>query len=418
MKFSFLLTLLHLSILAYSQENSIRKVNFESIRKMNTTFLSNLINTKKDTKLDSITIQKDILILNRLNGVSKAEFVVVKISDYLYDVNFKIIENFTLIPTLNAGNTNKGGFYRIGLYEFNLFGRNISLGGFYQFNEFNSFGFNFSAPTLFSKKTGIESNFQKISSNEPLFIDNAKANYKYTNTGFEILGVYQYDHQNKFKIGFSIFKEDYNYLQGVTNPNVPQKLEVTKNQIKLQYSFDNLKYDYYLLQGFRSNLNLQFVMSENNFQDKFAIGWNDFLYFKNLKNKLNWASRLRLGLATNTKSPFAPFSVDNNLNIRGVGNIIDRGTGTIVLNTELRQTLFEKKWFVLQGNTFIDAGSWRNPGGTLNDFTDSKNFRVYPGLGLRFIHKTIFNAVFRLDYGYGISKNASKGFVFGIGQYF
>jgi hypothetical protein len=47
------------------------------------------------------------------------------------------------------------------------------------------------------------------------------------------------------------------------------------------------------------------------------------------------------GFGINSKSPFAPFAVDNNINLRGVGNIIDRGTGTVVLK-EYRHTLFEK----------------------------------------------------------------------------
>jgi len=110
--------------------------------------------------------------------------------------------------------------------------------------------------------------------------------------------------------------------------------------------------------------------------------------------------------------------VDNNLNVRGVGNSIDRGTAAIVLNTEYRHTLYEKSWFILQGNTFVDAGSWRNPGGDFSDFGKIQNIRVYPGLGLRFIHKKIFNAIFRIDYGIGITQNATNGLVFGIGQYF
>jgi mannose-6-phosphate isomerase-like protein (cupin superfamily) len=150
----------------------------------------------------------------------------------------------------------------------------------------------------------------------------------------------------------------------------------------------------------------------------FLIGWNDLLYYKRIGQKGNWANRLRLGLASNDETPFAPFSVDNNLNIRGVGNIIDRGTAAIVLNTEYRHTLIDKSWFVLQGNGFVDAGSWRNPGGDFGDFGDNQNLRVYPGVGLRFIHKKIFNAIFRIDYGYGVTKDASRGFVFGIGQYF
>jgi hemolysin activation/secretion protein len=101
-----------------------------------------------------------------------------------------------------------------------------------------------------------------------------------------------------------------------------------------------------------------------------------------------------------------------------VGNTIDRGTGSIVLNTEYRYTFYDKAWFALQGNAFIDAGSWRNPGGQLDDFAAASNFRVYPGVGLRFIHKKIFNAIFRIDYGVGVTKNATSGLVFGIGQYF
>ncbi|MCK5401775.1 MAG: outer membrane protein assembly factor, partial [Flavobacteriaceae bacterium] len=67
---------------------------------------------------------------------------------------------------------------------------------------------------------------------------------------------------------------------------------------------------------------------------------------------------------------------------------------------------------------FIDAGSWQNPGGDFGDFSKSDNIRVYPGLGLRFIHKKIYNAIFRIDYGVGITKEGTNGFVFGIGQYF
>ena len=127
---------------------------------------------------------------------------------------------------------------------------------------------------------------------------------------------------------------------------------------------------------------------------------------------------MRFGLSSNDDTPFAPFALDNNLNLRGVGILVDRGTGSVVLNSEYRYTLYEKKWFVLQGNVFTDVGTWRKPGGALSDFVDSDNVRMYSGIGLRFINKKIFNAIFRIDYGHGLTKNASKGFVFGIGQYF
>ena len=152
-------------------------------------------------------------------------------------------------------------------------------------------------------------------------------------------------------------------------------------------------------------------------QSDFLAWWNDVMFFKIIGRKGNFASRLRAGLSTNSSSVFAPFVVDNNVNIRGVGNLIDRGTGSLVLNTEYRHTIYEKNWFVLQGNAFVDVGTWRSPGGTLNDFVQLDKGQLYSGLGMRIMHKRIFNAIFRLDYGYSI-KNESGGIVFGIGQYF
>jgi hypothetical protein len=220
------------------------------------------------------------------------------------------------------------------------------------------------------------------------------------------------------ELGFSLFTEDYNYLEGATRPDVPLALNVDKHLFKLIYDFDNVDYFYQYLEGFRSTLNFQYVGSSDTALPEFLIGFNDFVYYKRIGNQGNWANRIRLGLATNVDSPFAPFTVDNNLNIRGVGNTIDRGTGAIVFNTEYRHTLVDKNWFVLQSNLFVDGGSWRNPGGDFGDFLDSENLRIYPGVGLRFMHKRIFNAIFRIDFGYGITKNSASGIVFGIGQYF
>jgi hypothetical protein len=220
---------------------------------------------------------------------------------------------------------------------------------------------------LFSSKTGLETNFQKWNSKEPIFINNDKANYQYTNISLEILGIYKLDFQNLIKVGTTFFNEKYKYIDGATAVNIPQNLDVNKQLYKLQYTFDNLKYDYFKIDGLKSNLYLQYVVSKNSFQEKFVIGWNDLMYYKLVGANGNWASRLRLGLASNNKSPFAPFAVDNNINLRGVGNIIDRGTGTLVLNSEYRYTLLEKNKLAIQSNLFVDAGTWRSPGGNLDD---------------------------------------------------
>ncbi|MBF04685.1 MAG: outer membrane protein assembly factor [Flavobacterium sp.] len=415
----YILLLLWCSTL-HSQENSIHKINWSGQKKMDVIFMTRFIQSKVGEALDSIKLNSDIQALTRLNGITKATYTVDKLKENeTYEVTFFLIENYTLIPNLSLWTTDDApAAYRVGLYEFNLLGKNISIGGFYQFNGINSYGLQFAAPYLFNENWGLETSLQQIGSIEPVFLNSASAKYEYTNKAFELLGVYRTNFKNTIKFGSSLFNEKYTYINGATSPEIPQDFTIDKVLFKVNNQYDNLKYEFYLVEGIKNSSYFQFVTQTNSFQNEFLIGWNDFVYLKRFGKTGNFGTRIRLGLASNDVSPFAPFALDNNINLRGVGNIIDRGTGSFVMNNEYRYTLYEKKWFVLQSNTFIDLGSWRKPGGNWNDFVASENFRIFPGVGLRFIHKTIFNAIFRIDYGIGINENGAKGLVFGIGQYF
>lgn len=407
------------SALSSAQEKLVSDVKIQGAVKTKPSFIKKIITLKPGTVLDSTIMEEDIVRLKRLPSISHAYYQVFSANDGRHNVFYNIEENFTLIPFANIFSSANDDFaFRVGLQEFNLIGQNITLGGFYQFDVFNSFGLSVRAPYLFSNKFGIAFNYNNFTTQEPVFFENATADYRYNNEGFEILGLYEFDFKNRIELGGSLFTEDYNYLEGATDPTVPQELKVDKHLLKLIYNYDNVNYSYQYLSGFRSSLNFQYVGTTDEVLPPFLIGFNDFAYFLRVGKRGNWANRLRLGLASNVDTPFAPFTVDNNLNIRGVGNTIDRGTGAIVFNTEYRHTLMDKDWFVMQSNVFVDGGSWRNPGGDFSDFGDNENLRIYPGVGLRFIHKRIFNAIFRIDYGYGITKNADRGFVFGIGQYF
>ena len=402
---------------SFGQDKIVLDLKVQGNKKIKTSFIKKIATIEAGGVLDSVAIEKDIRRLKRLPSVAHAYYQVFYSHDNLYNVFYNIEENFTIIPSANIYTSNEGEFaYRLGLYEFNLLGRNMTFGGFYQKDIYSSYGINFRAPFLFNRQFGLALNHQDLTTQEPVFFDNTTADYKYRNTSYEVLGLYQINFHNRIEAGINYFSDEYK--SGATNASVPLALNVKKLLYKFIYEHNNLDYDYQYVEGFKSMLNFQYVTSTSDELPEFVIGWNDFIYYARLGTKGNWASRLRIGFSTNDDTPFAPFSVDNNLNVRGVGNIIDRGTGAIVLNTEYRHTLYEKGWFSLQGNAFVDAGTWRNPGGDLGDFSDSQNIRVYPGVGLRFIHKQIFNAIFRIDYGIGVTPDATKGLVFGIGQYF
>ncbi len=400
-----------------AQQKRISDLKVQGNKKIKSSFIKKLASLKSGDALDSLKIEEDIKLIKRLPSVSHAYYQVFPSEDGGYNIFYNIEENFTLIPSVNFYTTDNDEFaYRLGLYEFNALGRNIIFGGFYQKDVFDSHALNFRAPFLFSKHLGLAVNYQDLTTLEPVFFEGETAQYRYNNKSYEVLGLYRFDFHNRLELGVNYFTEDYRY-RGENINNRPE-LNVHKWLVKGIYEHNNLNYDYQYVSGFRSTFNFQYVTSTNAALPDFFIGWNDFFYFARVGDKGNWANRLRMGLSSNDDTPFAPFSVDNNLNIRGVGNTIDRGTGVIVLNSEYRHTLYEKDWFVLQGNAFIDAGTWRNPGGDFGDFSRADNVKIYPGLGLRFINKKIYNAIFRIDYGYGISENATKGFVFGIGQYF
>ncbi|WP_142785164.1 BamA/TamA family outer membrane protein [Changchengzhania lutea] len=401
----------------FSQDHLVADLKIQGNKRLKASFVKSISTIESGGVLDSTIIAQDILRLKRLPSVSHAYYQVFPSEGNQFNVFYNIEENFTLIPSANVYTTNDDEFaYRLGLYEFNLLGRNMIFGGFYQKDIYSSYAINFRAPYLFSNKLGLALNHQDLTTQEPVFFDDETANYKYRNKSFEILGLYELNFKNRLELGVNYFTEDYSF-KGENINNRPE-LNVHKWLVKGIYEYNNLDYYYQYISGFRSQFNFQYVTSTNDMLPDFFIGWNDFFYFNRLGKSGNLASRLRLGLSTNDETPFAPFSVDNNLNVRGVGNTIDRGTGVIVLNTEYRHTLYEKEWFVLQGNAFVDAGTWRNPGGDFGDFGKMENVKIYPGLGLRFIHKKIYNAIFRIDYGYGITKNSIKGLVFGIGQYF
>ncbi|WP_317194099.1 POTRA domain-containing protein [Hyunsoonleella ulvae] len=400
-----------------SQNAIVSDVKVQGNERLKSSFVKKIASVKPGDKLDSLKLNEDIKLLKRLPSISHAYYQVFHSHDNAYNVFYNIEENFTLIPSVNFYTTDEDEFaYRLGLYEFNALGRNIILGGFYQKDIYDSYALNLRAPFLFSRNLGLAATYQDLTTLEPVFFNDETAQYRYNNRSYELLGLFRFNFHNRVEVGFNYFTEDYAF-RGENINNRPE-LNVKKWLAKFIYEYNNLNYFYQYVSGFRSLFNFKYVTSTDDTLPDFHIAWNDFFYYTRIGERGNWANRLRLGLSSNDDTPFAPFSVDNNINIRGVGNTIDRGTGVIVLNTEYRHVLYEKNWFCIQGNAFIDAGTWRNPGGDLGDFGESQNLRVYPGLGVRFIHKKIFNAIFRIDYGHGITADSTRGFVFGIGQYF
>ncbi|MEP2240399.1 MAG: POTRA domain-containing protein [Maribacter sp.] len=419
------LLLLFIGATLFAQEVKIDALEFSGLKRTKESFLRRLIKTKEQTIYDVSLVNADIERLKRLPGIASATYDIEN-RDNKNVLIYNVIENFTIIPGLRIATANDGSFsYRVSAFEFNLFGNNQLLGGFYEKNIFNSYGAFWEHPFLFSDKLGIGINYQDLTTQEPVFYEQGEKDYRFNSKNAEAKLLFSFNFKNEAELGASFVQESYLFEGDNALPNTPLSLEANKLIYKGVYRFVDLDIDYQYFDGIISEFTAQHIQFLNGdapaetFLNSFSSFRNDFTYYKKIQDKGNWASRLRLAAAFgNDDSPFAPFTLDNQLNIRGVGTTVDRGTASIVLNTEYRHTLYEKGWFVVQGNAFVDAGSWRNPGEEFSQLFDGSSTKLYPGVGFRFIHKKIFNAVFRLDYGVGIGNDATNGIVFGIGQYF
>lgn len=411
--------------LVFSQEKKTISLEFEGLNRTKESFLRRLLKVKPGNTYDTLLVKKDLERLNRLPGIANAKDSVVFKKDGV-KVFYIVEENFTIIPGLRIATANDGSFaYRLSVFEFNLLGNNQLLGGYYERNVFDSYGFFWEHPFLFSDKAGVGFNYQDITREEPIFFDEGTKEYRFNSRQIEGQLILSPDFNNEIELGALFVKERYTFEGDDPIPDTPLELEANKIFYRAAYRYIDFDIDYQYFDGFQSEFTGQYIQQLSGdapgqeFLGNFLSLRNDFIYYKKLGTKGNWANRLRLAAAIgNEDSPFAPFTLDNQLNIRGVGNVVDRGTGAIVLNTEYRHTLYEKGWFVVQSNVFLDAGAWRNPGEPFSQLFDGSNTRFYPGAGFRLIHKRIFNAVFRLDYGFGIGANTTNGIVFGIGQYF
>ena len=118
--------------LCFSQDYKVSDLKVRGNKKLKTSFVKKISRIKAGVKLDSSVIEADIKRLKRLPSVAHAYYQVFYSHDNHYKVFYNIVENFTIIPSANVYTTNDDEFaYRLGLYEFNLFGYNIAFGGFY-----------------------------------------------------------------------------------------------------------------------------------------------------------------------------------------------------------------------------------------------------------------------------------------------
>ena len=396
-----------------SAQQLITSVEFTGLTKSKESFLRQYITTTAGQEYDSTQLVNDRQRLLNLAILGEVETQILSDNNSV-KIIFKCREMINTLPVFTLGKTDDTFWFRVGLQSLSFSGRGDKLFAYYQYYGRHSFYINYATDRIGNSRWGATASLIKWATIEPLNSASGISDYHYTNYTAYASAVRFLSFRESMDFGIGIFNERFEAQQPQEN-QLDKIVQGGKLLSKVIFKSNHLNYHTFYVEGVYNQLNVEFIHSLDEVQN-FVTIFNDFRFFKQLGNRFNWANRFRTGIATNDDNPFAPFVLDSYLNIRGVGNRVDRGTGSIVINTELRYTLFDKKVVAAQGVGFFDFGSWRKPGGRFNDFAKTENMRAFSGLGFRLIYQRAFDTMLRIDYGYDYNKNA--GLVIGIGQYF
>jgi len=400
-------------------EEIIDDLEFEGLKKTQSSFLLPFLQSLPGTPKKEKAIQSDMQMLKNISGIGNATYRVDTTTDDVKLV-YKIEEVKTLLPIINFGGIEGNIWFQIGFADINWLGKGQSLSAYYQNNDRRHSGQVFyKIPWYRGKPWGFSASLTKWASREPVFFPEGTVNYDYDNNSIALSVIRHFGYNRNLELGGTYFIEKYtrSEIQFLENPPGPFTFRQPKYLSKLEYNENFLDYHFFYLKGYSWRLTMQNVY---NTVDK---NWFNTLQFqgrafKRFGEKGNLAMRLRLAISTNNDTPFAPFVADSHVNLRGVGNRIDRGTAQAIFNTEYRHTIHDSKKWAAQLVAFSDLGTWRDPGGNLEDLLNKDQFRHFIGGGFRIIYQKVFGAILRVDYGFDVFNKNQNGIVIGLGQYF
>jgi len=399
--------------------NTIDEIKFEGLKKTRVTFLDQFIKTTPRSSVDEELIKKDVQRLKNIAGIGNAKYRIEQ-KENKTTLIFEVEEVKTLLPIVNFGGIKNNFWFQLGFLDFNWQGKGQFVSAYYQNNDQRHAGqIYYRVPYFRNSNWGFSASITKWASREPLYFPEGTVLYDYDNNSVALTAIRNFGFNKNFEFGATYFIEKYakSEQQFLENPPGPESLRQPKILTKFEYGENFLNYHLFYLKGLAWRATLQDVYNTLDNTWFHSLQFEGKQYSR-IGNKGNLALRLRLGVSTNNDTPFAPFVADSHVNLRGVGNRIDRGTAQIVFNSEYRQTLFEFTNWGAQIVVFSDLGTWRNPGGTFEDLWNPDQFRHFVGGGFRLAYQKIYGAVLRIDYGVDIFNQDQRGLVLGLGQYF
>ena len=369
---------------------------------------------------DTLSDAAALAFRQNLLNLPQVREVTIKTDGAPDTLRITLREAQTISPLFGFGGVRGNVHFLLGVADQHLFGLGHELQAFYQNNAGeHNYLVAYKNPTVRGTRFGISVDSRRYAADEPVYFNRGVANYQYVNQSFGAGTSYRLANRHYVEAGATAFRETFNLLDTELEPGIaPVSLRQNKLLLKLGHHLDGRDFIYERVAGLDFRTVAELVLNRED--DPFLTAWHELRYYRLVGRRGNFATRLRLGLASNRDSPFAPFVLDSQVNIRGSGNRIDRGTAQFVLNTEYRHRVWSdrKNNFRAQAVTFSDLGTWRSPGGAFRELTDGSTLQHFVGGGVRLTSARARNAVLRVDYGVDWRSPIIRGLVVGFGQYF
>lgn len=395
------------------------EVSFEGVKRYQPGYLFTLLGSDDlDAPVEEV-IKEDLRLLRNLPGIGSAESSL-DTTESTVILTFQIEERLTLLPIIGLGSVRGFYWFRVGAVDLNFLGRGHEVSGYYMnMDQRNNGSLFYRAQRLAGSRWGFSLGLLRLASVEPLFFDSGTVYYDFDNLSAGVTGIFQFDNHFSIEAGGTYFVENYKknerHIMEMTDgpPGLTQPKYLGKTTAYLNY----LRYNTIYLEGYDLNT-LGQVVYDPGAETWFTSLQTDFRYFWRPFERGNIALRATAAIGSNSPSPFAPFVLDSYLNVRGVGNRVNRGTAIATVNAEYRHTLYERDKWAVQGAAFSDLSGLRKPGSPLRSMLEPGQLNHFTGLGARFIFKPVYSAVLRIDYGLDLWDTSRGGFVLGLGQFF
>jgi outer membrane protein insertion porin family len=409
--------------IANAQARVVQTIEWQGLKKTKSSYVSRFLAFQIGEKLDSLKIIQTQQQLMNLRIFREVSFEVKFPHPDSAAVVFVVSEILTTLPIFDFGGIKGNIFLQVGLENANWLGNGSFFKVYYQHSNGHSFFWKHYSPFLGANtRWGLRTNLIKLSTLESAKFRGVSPQttyYNYDNIALNASLVYQIKIGKTLEFGGGYQKERFRKNLIKTPPNDTNLSQLLNEGILLKsvYSVNRVNFKGMMQQGFSHDLYAETVIGNSQFGFFYKI-FDEMKAFLAPSPRVNWGFRLRVGLASNSANPFAPFILDSFKNIRGVGNHVDRGTAEITLNVEYRYRLWQNKWGALQAALFVDTGAWRTAGGSFSDLTNPRIMQTFTGGGARLQIPQLNNIIFRADYAFDIRNSQTNGLVIGLGQFF